>query len=202
MAADRSAPQLPGTSVKWTATVNGGRNVEYKWLVHDGAQWSAVTGWSAQNTFTWTPPTANSGYRVGIWVRSNGNTNDQAEVTSSEDFPIKAATVMAPPPAPVAPTATAPLTGVNLTTSKVAPQTANTTIVATATTQGGGAPQTFRWLINDGYGWKTVTGWTSSNTFAWTPTTPGTYFVGVWVRAAGNISDNYDVSSSLPFIIQ
>lgn len=195
IAANKTAPQAPGTAITWTATVSGGRNVEYKWLLHDGGSWAPITGWSSSNTFTWTPAIANPNYRIGIWVRSNGNTNDQGEVTSSNDFPI-AATVTT---APVAP----PLTGVTITTNKVAPQTAGTTIVATATVSGGAAPYTFRWLIHDGTQWNVVTGWTTSNTFSWTPTKADpNYRIGVWVRSAGNTNDAYEISNSLLFSIK
>ena len=194
ISADKVAPQTPGTAVKWTAAISGGLNVQYKWLVHDGGSWSAVTGWSSSNTFTWTPTTANLNYRIGIWVRSNGSTKEEPEVTSSNDFPISVAASTVPPP---------PLTGVELSTNKVAPQNAGTTIVATATVAGGAAPHTFRWLIHDGAQWNIVSGWTTSNTFSWTPATADpNYRIGVWVRSAGNTSDAYEVSNSLQFAIK
>jgi hypothetical protein len=195
IAADKTAPQAPGTPVNWTATISGGRNVEYKWLLHDGGSWAPITGWSSQNTFTWTPGIANPNFRIGIWVRSNGNTRDEGEVTSSNDFPIKIG---------ASPVVSGPrLTAVELTTNKPAPQAAGTTIVATATVVGGAAPHTFRWLIHQGGRWHTVTDWTTSNTFAWTPTKGDpNYRIGVWVRSAGNTSDAYEVSNSLLFVIK
>ena len=151
-----------------------------------------VTGWSTQTTFAWTPAIANSSYRIGVWARSHLATKDEPDATSSEDFAIRVAPVNVPR-----------LTEVKLSTSLVAPQPAGRTITLTATPVGGAPGHTYRWLIHDGYQWNVVSGWTTANQFAWTPTAPnGSYRVGVWVRAGGNTSDDYEVSSSLEFPIQ
>lgn len=187
---DKAAPQPQGTTIAFTAAADGGSAVEYKWLVHDGLAWSAVTGWSAQNTFAWTPASANASARVGIWVRSNGSTADQPEATWSADFPITA-----PPPPPIA--------GVTLTTDRPAPQLAGTTIVATATVSGGSAAIQYRWLIHDGYTWNTVTDWTTSSTYNWTPAVANSgHFIGVWVRNAANTSGDAEATMSLPYPIK
>ena len=187
---DKPAPQMQGTAVKWTAQVNGGA-AQYKWLVHDGGSWSAVTGWTTQNTFTWTPAVANPNYHVGVWVRHSASRRDEADATSSAAYPIRSNTE------PVA-----RLSHVSITTDRSAPQQIGTTVVATASVVGGATPHTFRWLINDGTGWKPVTAWTTSNTFAWTPAKAEAYWIGVWVRSAGNISEQYEVSHSVPFPIR
>ena len=190
---NKPAPQAPGTAVTFTAAGQGGSGpLQFKWLVHDGNSWSAVTGWSTQTTFTWTPATANASYRIGVWARSNFATTDQPDATSSIDFAINSATVSAPR-----------LSGVNLSTNMTAPQPAGRTITITATPVGGAPGHTYRWLIHDGGQWNVVTGWTTSNQFAWTPTTANpNYRIGVWVRAAGSTSEDYEVSSSLEFPIK
>jgi hypothetical protein len=205
IAANKPAPQPAGSTITWTATVTGGAMLQYKWLVHDGGSWAAVTGWTTQNTFNWTPSVANSNYRVGIWVRSNGSTRDEPEATASEDFAISATaattTTTSPTPTPTT-TVTARLTEVTLSTNRVAPQPAGTTIGVTATPNGGSA-HTFRWLIHDGAQWNIVSDWTTSNTFAWTPTYANpNYRIGVWVRNGGNTSADPEVTASLDFQVK
>ena len=46
-------------------------------------------------------------------------------------------------------------------------------------------------------------GWTTSNTFAWTPAAANTnYSVGVWVRSNGTVADAPEKSAVAPFAIQ
>jgi hypothetical protein len=198
---NKAAPQAPGSTVTFTATAQGGSGaIQYKWLVHDGGSWSAVTGWSAQNTFAWTPAGANGNYRIGVWARSEGTTRDEPDATNSNDYPIVA------PAAPVAPapvtTVVTRLSEVLLSTDVVSPQPVGRTVNVTATPIGGSG-HTYRWLIHDGTQWNIVSGWTTSNQFSWTATTADpNYRIGVWVRNGNNTSENYDVSASLLFSIQ
>jgi hypothetical protein len=74
----------------FTAVPAGGTGPhQYKFLVHDGVRWTAMTPWSVGNTFNWTPPTANGAYRVGVWVRSAGVSLDAAQASASMDFAIR-----------------------------------------------------------------------------------------------------------------
>ena len=188
--ADKPAPQPFGTAITFTAAVDGGTAVQYKWLMHDGLAWAAVSGWSTQHAFTWTPATVNPDTRIGLWVRSNGSTNDLPEATWSADFAISAA-----PPGPIA--------AVSLSISKPSSQPPGTTIVLSATATGGGPGTQYRWLIHDGVQWNIVSGWTTSSTFAWTPTAANPYhFIGVWSRRAGSTSETPEATTSQPFVIQ
>lgn len=198
---DKSAPQPAGTTVTFSASPTGGAAPQqYKWLVHDGLNWSAVTAWSTASTFTWTPTVQNSASRIGVWVRSAGNTIDAAEVTSSIDFPISAAVTVAPTPAP-ATTTTARLTEVTLGSDKPAPQPAGTTITLSAVPTGGTAHQ-YKWLIHNGLNWSAVSGWSFSNTFSWTPASANSsYRVGVWVRTNGSTADVAEFTKSMDFPI-
>jgi hypothetical protein len=191
IAANKTAPQKAGTAITWTATASGGvAPVQYKWLVYDDS-WKVVTGWSTSNTFTWTPSVANADYQVGVWVRGGNNTNDTLEVSTSTPFPITAAAAT--------PRANAVVLGVN----RIAPQTVGTTMIATATVSGGVGPYTYKWLVYDANGWQAVTGWTSSNTYSWTPTkADANYQIGVWVRSAGNTNEEIEASGTLPFVIK
>ena len=60
-----------------------------------------------------------------------------------------------------------------------------------ATAVGGIGPLQYQfWLLEPGTGWRVLREWSAPNVATWTPTTPGSYIVQVWVRSAG---------SSLPF---
>ena len=84
------------------------------------------------------------------------------------------------------------LTG--LTSNTPAPQGVGASITFTAVTTGGVSPAQFKWVIFDGYEWKTSQYWSTLNTFTWKPTTPNAnYRVGVWARSA---SSTYDAAES------
>ncbi|HUQ87453.1 MAG TPA: hypothetical protein VM096_07840 [Vicinamibacterales bacterium] len=199
-APDKAAPQPAGASITFTATVDGGRAIEYKWLLHDGVSWGAVTGWSSQNSYVWTPASGNPSARIGLWVRSNGNTNDAPEETFSIDFPISAAPVAATPaPTPVPTPSSGPVRSVTFASNKTAPQPQGSTIVFTAAVDGGSAIQ-YRWLVHDGLNWSLVTGWSSQNTFAWTPASANASArIGIWVRSNGSTSDDPEATWSADF---
>ena len=94
-------------------------------------------------------------------------------------------------------------------TADLAPQLPGATVTFTATAAGGTAPYQFKWWLWDGATWTMLEGWSTDNTFAWTPSTPNPNFaVGVWVRSAGNTADQPDgypanagASGAIPFAI-
>ena len=167
LSANRVAPQAPGTTITWAATPTGGSApYEFKWSVYNGTAWSDVTGWTAQGTLAWTPLTANAAYQVRVWARSAGNSVDAPEASNQVAFAI---------------TASSPLvSAVTLTANRASGQPTGTTITWTAAPAGGVAPHQYKWWLFDGVAWTVATGWTSSSTFAWTPTAAGNYLVGVW----------------------
>ena len=188
LSADRSSPQAPGTTITWTATPTGGSApYQYKWSVYDGA-WSDVTGWTSQSTLAWTPVLANAGYQVRIWARSAGNVVDAPEASNQVAFSIGAPSLR--------------VSAVTLTPNRTSVQPAGTTITWTATPVGGAAPHQYKWWIYDGVAWTVATGWTTNNTFAWTPAVAGSYYVGVWVKSAGNLADAAEVPVSVAFVIR
>lgn len=198
---NKTAPQAPGAAITWTATAAGGTGSrEYKWLIYDGARWAVSGTWTTSNTFVWTPAIADPNYRVGVWVRTAGNTVDADEASASMAFPIAATATAQPTPTPTPTTTRA--TAVAVSANRTSPQAPGTTITWAATPTGGVAPYQYKWLIYDGARWTASGTWTSSNTFAWTPSLADpNYRVGVWVRSAGNTVDAEEVSASLPFPI-
>src|SRR2546427_10532050 len=60
----------------------------------------------------------------------------------------------------------------------------------TATGARGSALQHYKWYVWDGTAWSVVQNWSTSATYAWTPTTPNVnYRLQVWVRSSGNSVD-------------
>ncbi len=88
--ADQSAPQPPGTTITFTGTAAGGTApYQYEWLVYDGTDWSVVQNWSTSDTYVWIPGTPNTGYQVGVRIRSADNSTDSAEVIDILPFAIQ-----------------------------------------------------------------------------------------------------------------
>lgn len=82
--ADKTSPQPVGTIVTFTAIAEGGHApYQYKWYLFDGTAWSVVADWSGASSYAWTPNAANPNYRVGVWVRSVGDTGDEAETAAA-----------------------------------------------------------------------------------------------------------------------
>ncbi len=84
----------------------------------------------------------------------------------------------------------APLTVTGLTSNKLSPQPVGSSIVFSAIASGGVKPYQFKWWI--GNGTTSIVGqqWSTSSTFTWTPTSPGSsYAIRVWARNATSTVD-------------
>jgi len=86
LSADRPAPQVAGTSIRFTASGSGSTApYRYRWSVFNGGKWTTVASWSSSNTYTWTPTKRNSAYQVKVEVR--GNTGSQI-ASATMSYPI------------------------------------------------------------------------------------------------------------------
>jgi hypothetical protein len=194
LTADRTAPQLAGTTTTFTAAATGGTPpYQYRWWVFDGATWNVAVNWTAANTFAWAPSRANANYQVGVWIKSATNTSDLFDrEASTRSMPFG---ITDPPP----------LTLTSLTPDRTAPQVAGTTTTFTAVATGGTAPYQYRWWVFDGTTWNVAVNWTAANTFAWTPSGGNAnYQVGVWIKSATNATDLFDregSTRSMPFAV-
>jgi hypothetical protein len=200
--ANRVAPQAPGTPITWTATPTGGvAPLQYKWWVYDGKTWIVIGNWSASNTFSWTPGTANAGFRIAVWVKGATNGKDEMEASVAVPFAIAGNAVGTVPPPAAPPVATTKVNTVVIGADKIAPQPLGTTITWTAVASGGTAPLLYKWWTFDGDTWIAAGGWTPSRTFTWKPTPNANYRVGVWVKSNGNARDEQETSTSEPYLI-
>ena len=99
-----------------------------------------------------------------------------------------------------------PVTLTSLTADKAAPQPTGTSITFTAAASGGIAPIQYKWWTSpDGANWTLGQGWSTTNTYRWTPTLAGPSFrVRVWARSADSLADTLDnplAGQEMPFAI-
>jgi hypothetical protein len=206
IAANKAAPQAPGTTVTFTASPTGGAGHQYKWWIYEDG-WKPMGSWTPSNTFAWTPTAPNAGGRITVWVRNGGNTIDQQDAAAAMDFviagtPATPAPTPAPAPAPTPTSGSGTISAVTIGANKVAPQPAGSTITFTALPAGGVAPYQYKWWIYNGDTWVPMTSWTQSSTFAWTPATANAGGrVTVWVRSTGNTADDAEGRAAMDFAI-
>jgi subtilisin family serine protease len=191
LTADKPAPQPVGTTVTFTATATGGTApYQYKWWIYNGS-WQVAQNWSASKTFAWTPTVASSGYVIGVWVKSAGNTTDTWEAALTLAFPVQGSQ-----------SAGGPLTVTGLIANKTSPQPVGATVTFTASATAGTPPYQYRWWVYNG-SWQVAQNWSASNTFGWTPSVPNSgYVIGVWAKSAGNSADTWEDAAVLAFPIQ
>jgi subtilisin family serine protease len=176
LTADKTPTQPQGTTITATVAASGGTApFQFKWWIYNSSVWSLAREWSTSTTFGWTPMVPGN-YRIGVWARSEGNAVDATEdgAFAALDF-----TITGPPP----------LTITSLTTDKSSTQPQGTTIISAVAASGGTAPIQFKWWIYNGSVWSLAREWSTSTTFSWTPTVPGSYRIGVWARSDGNTVD-------------
>jgi hypothetical protein len=190
MTTSKASPQPPGTAIVLSATPLGGvAPHQYRWYLHDGLRWYPVSQWTTSNTHTWTP-TVTGTHNVSVGVRSAGKTTDVAEANANIKFTIS----VTAPPSTAPPSTTQPfVSAVTLSANKASPQTRGTAITWTAVGTGGVGPLQYKFYVSDGAGSTVARGWSTSNSFIWIPNLINPYYkVTVWVRSAGNNSDNYE----------
>jgi hypothetical protein len=185
LTASLPSPQVMGTSVTFLSTATGGVEPrEFRWAFYQGGSWNTWP-WTTSSTFTWTPSQPGNDYQVNVAVRSAGSISN-GELTRSMAFAVTPARVSA----------------VSLMANVAAPQTVGSTILWSAAASGGLEPYQYYWWLFDGKVWKAATAWTTSSTWAWTPTAANDgYTIRVWVRSAGQTIDAAEASASAPFPI-
>jgi hypothetical protein len=182
-----ASPQVTGTAITFTAAATGGTApYQFKWWVQIGGVWTMVQNWSTSASFTWQPTTPGN-YSVAVWARNAGVITDASQALSQVAYSITA---------PSMPSVT------GLTSSVASPQRAGTAITFSATASGGTAPYQFKWWVQrNGGSWTMAQDWSTSASFPWQPSNPGTYSVAVWVRNAGVTADASQALAQVPFVL-
>ena len=91
-----------------------------------------------------------------------------------------------------------------ISSSHTSPQVTGTRITFSAIATGGTAPVQFKWLITNGTTTQVGQTWSTNASFAWTPSTAGSYTIGTWARNAGSTADapaNPAAAMGMPIVI-
>jgi hypothetical protein len=91
------------------------------------------------------------------------------------------------------------ITALALTANVASPQVVGTSVAWRATATGGVAPHQFQWTF-DGGNQRTVSPWTTSSTWMWTPSIAGNYEIRVAARSSGSSSAG-EMIQSVPFTV-
>jgi hypothetical protein len=90
MIANRTAPQLRGASITFTAAASGGTApYQYRWWSYDGAHWQIMRDWTTSSSFRWQPTIANADYRISVWVKNAGSPAETRDASASLPFAIQ-----------------------------------------------------------------------------------------------------------------
>jgi hypothetical protein len=149
-------------------------------IVGPNVNWVQMTEYQTNNQFQWTPTVAGS-YYVAFWVQNQGGAP-----TSLDTVGVLQRTVNAP----------APCTNPTLSSNPNSPTlNVNTSMTFTAGVTCGGTPQ-FRWWVGlisgPNVNWVPMTNYAPGNSFVWTPTAPGSYYVAFWAQNQGGSPDTLD----------
>jgi subtilisin family serine protease len=94
------------------------------------------------------------------------------------------------------------VTGLTLTPDVASPRAPGTTITWTASASGGEAPYEYQFALFNGTTWSDLGPWSSSNTYAWTPTqASSSYQIAVRARSAWNTGAR-ELAVAQPYVIQ
>jgi len=174
LSASPASPQLVNTPVTFTAVASGGSITrEYQFAVKDPVSgvMKVKQHYGSSNTFSYTPTNAGT-YTIRVFARNVGSTA-LYEAARWYNYAV---------------IATPPVSSVTLGASPGSPQLVGTPVTFTATATGGSSTREYQFAVNDpASGVMTVKQpYGSSNTFPYTPTTPGAYSIRVYVRNAGS----------------
>ena len=167
-----------GQAVTLSADIIGGSNVQYQyWVMQPGGAWEIGQSYASTETFAYTPK-APGAYKFGIWVVDDNNASYQVEiidytVTGTAADPVK-------------------LNGLNTNMTGNTSETGQS-VTLSADITGGSNVQYQYWVMQPGGAWEIAQSYASTETFAYTPKTPGAYKFGIWVIDDNNASYQVEI---------
>jgi hypothetical protein len=186
-----ASPSDQTTPVTFTAVAQG-CTAEYRWWVRDtSSHWSAAPGYSATDTYSFTPLSRPAGtYLVGVWVRQTGS------AASYEVYSFITYTITLAP-------ANRVCSSVGISPDVASPQAPGTTVTFTASAAGCSVPTYKFWLLPPGGTWAIVQNYGVSNSYVWDTTglAPGPYQIGVWARRSGS-GASYETFAFITYQLQ
>jgi hypothetical protein len=182
-----ASPQIPGTSVTFTAAAGGGGAYEYQFLGRTvGGTYAVAQAYSNIATYTWnttgvTPAT----YEFMVLSRAAGS-SAAFDATGSILYGI-----------------TSPTLAVTLTPHPLSPQVAGATVIFDAVTSGGSASYEYEFLGGVQGGTLGVAqSYSTSSNWTWTTTgvPPGTYEIQVNTRNVGSTAP-FEATQTVAFVV-
>jgi streptogramin lyase len=189
LATSVTSPQPTQSSIVLMPAATACPSPVYRFYVRDNTGvWHVAQDFGVGNTFTWnsTSPPVNTyvagTYLLGVWARQPGSVNSY-DAFAFITFSLTAGSTCT----------------VNISSSMTSPQTVGTAATWTGTANGcPNTPLGYQFWINPpGGSWTIVQPFSSTNSFAWTGATAGTYQVGIWIKQAGSTSayDNFALTT-------
>jgi photosystem II stability/assembly factor-like uncharacterized protein len=176
------SPGPTGASVTFTATTTGCPTPNYRfWIQSPGGAWTIVRNYSATNTFVWTGTGAAGVYHVEVDVRDASETVSYDAVANAT-YQLNGCTVA------------------GITANPASGGAHGTTIVLTATSTCPGTASYRFWIKAPGGSWTVVQDYGASNTFNWTPSVAGTYYLEVDVRDQGATA-SYEAVANISYAV-
>jgi hypothetical protein len=168
-------PAPTGTPIPWTIRIKGGVTgpVEYSfWMYSTTTGWHNLQPYGPSTTFTWTPALTDAGdWALQVWVRNNGSTAFYDAYTGTGLFHIYQANLQ-------------------LTTPTLFPAAVGTTTTWTASIPDPSVTMEYEFWLYDSSSakWSLARGYSTQNTFSWTPLVTGSYALQAWARHVGSTS--------------
>ena len=191
LASNPSPPFAAGNAVTFTATATGGSGtLQYAFWLQDSIsnQWVLARSYSSSNSFTWTPQAVDAGaHNLQVWVRPAGSSADVDAARQFGPFTVTSATPAIK----------------SLSANRSFPSAVGVPITWTVDARGGtGALEYsfYRYNVASGI-WAKVAGYSTNNTFTWTPPVPGKFLLQAWVRNVGSSANYQAYKSTGNFVI-
>jgi Fibronectin type III domain len=177
LSADKTLPAPTGTAITWTARPRGGNTgpLQYQFVRYSASSgWAIVKAYSTSTTYTWTPAWGEEGqYALQVWARNAGSTAAYDAWMDSGNFNIQRA----------------PL---SVTVGSAFPVPPGTPVTITGQVSDSSATFEYQFFVySRGTGtWSLARGYSTANSFTWTPAAAGSYLVQVWARKVGSTASN------------
>jgi N-acetylmuramoyl-L-alanine amidase len=196
---DAAVPTPSGTPITWKALSGPAATMEYKFwrFAKSAGVWTLGQDYSSSNAYSWTPAAADQDtYIVQAWARVQGSTDPYQVVRNAGDVTVS----------------NGPIIIGSIEADAAMPASAGTKITWRAKAIGGPAPLQYQfWRYNTGNGtWTMARGYSTDNSYAWTPGSSelGIYQYQVWVRGAGSTalydqwraSETFEIKNAPPAI--
>ena len=169
-----SKPSLgasPGSPAAWgsvSLTASGcGASAQYEYWLYPGTGggWQVLRSWGSGG-YSWNDVGLAGGtYSLVVWARQPGSSAPDYDSYALSSYTVNGGCTTA-----------------SVSADKSNPQAASTTITFTAASTGCSSPDYSYYVLPPGGSWQNPQPYSSTASYAWTPTAPGTYAVIVWAR--------------------